>query len=111
MTLTFPRLETERLILREITENDAKDIFSYLSDKEVMMYYGLSPFETHQDALDEIDWYKRIFTSKTGIRWGIAIKGTDKIIGSCGFLNWSKEHYRAEVDRASKGILEKGHYI
>ncbi|MDN4491947.1 GNAT family N-acetyltransferase [Ureibacillus aquaedulcis] len=93
----FPVLETERLTLREINKSDASSIFKYLSDPEVMKYYGLEPFESLQDALDEISWYQTIFNEQTGIRWGISLKGTDKIIGSCGFLNTVSNHYRTDI--------------
>ncbi|QCR31262.1 GNAT family N-acetyltransferase [Lysinibacillus sp. SGAir0095] len=93
----YPVLETERLILREITENDANSIFEYLSDPEVMKYYGLQPFEAVKDALDEISWYQSIFNEQTGIRWGITLKHEDKVIGSCGFLNTVSNHYRTDI--------------
>ncbi|SDY18000.1 GNAT family N-acetyltransferase [Thermoactinomyces sp. DSM 45892] len=108
---TFPVLETERLVLREVTPADAGDMLIYLSDPDVMKYYGLAPFESEQDALDEIAWYSSIFQKKTGIRWGITLKGTEQVIGSCGFLNWSSQHYRSEVgaelskEHWNKGIM------
>ncbi|MDI7741076.1 GNAT family protein [Lysinibacillus fusiformis] len=93
----FPVLETERLILREIEERDAGSILDYLKDPEVMKYYGLEPFTSVNDALDEIAWYNSILKEQTGIRWGITIKGTDKVIGSCGFLNTVFTHYRTDI--------------
>ncbi|MBQ8120380.1 MAG: GNAT family N-acetyltransferase, partial [Ruminococcus sp.] len=39
-------LETPRLKLRPITQDDAQDIFEIFSDKQVMKYYDLLPFET-----------------------------------------------------------------
>lgn len=93
----FPILETERLILRNITKTDAISIFKYLSDPEVMKYYGLEPFKSVQDALDEISWYESIFNEQTGIRWGISLKDNDKIIGSCGFLNTVSTHRRTDI--------------
>lgn len=93
----FPILETERLILRNITKTDAISIFKYLSDSEVMKYYGLEPFKSVQDALDEISWYESIFNEQTGIRWGISLKDNDKIIGSCGFLNTVSTHRRTDI--------------
>ena len=38
----FPVIETERLVLRQITKYDAEDMLRYLSDKDVMKYYGFS---------------------------------------------------------------------
>lgn len=86
MEQSFPLLETERLVLREITVEDAPGMLKYLSDKEVMKYYGLAPFQSVNDALDEISWYQSIFRNKTGIRWGITLKEQQEVIGSCGFL-------------------------
>ncbi len=94
---TFPVLETERLLLRNVTEEDAPHILSYLSDEEVMKYYGLDPFQTLEEALDEISWYQSIFKNKTGIRWGITLKEQGEMIGSCGFHNRVPQHYRSEI--------------
>ncbi|MED3726290.1 GNAT family protein [Priestia filamentosa] len=93
----FPFIETNRLLLREIVKDDANDILKYLSDEEVMKYYGLAPFQTINEALNEISWYQSILNEQTGIRWGITLKGKDEVIGSCGFLNRVPEHYRTEI--------------
>ncbi|MBM6613822.1 GNAT family N-acetyltransferase [Desemzia sp. RIT804] len=93
----FPVLETQRLILRKITNDDASSIFTYLSDEEVMQYYGLAPFSSIQDALDEIAWYQSIKENKTGIRWGITLKDSGVVIGSCGFHNTVAQHFRTEI--------------
>ena len=94
---TFPVLETKRLILRKITDDDASSILTYLSDEEVMRYYGLAPFSSIQDALDEISWYQTIEENKTGIRWGITLKESGLVIGSCGFHNTVAPHFRTEI--------------
>lgn len=93
----FPLIETERLVLREVTNEDADSLLSYLSDEEVTKHMGLPPFTSTQDALDEIGWYQSIFENGTGMRWGITVKGEDRVIGSCGFLNLSQKHHRAEI--------------
>ncbi|KGA98392.1 alanine acetyltransferase [Alkalihalobacillus alcalophilus ATCC 27647 = CGMCC 1.3604] len=93
----LPVLETERLILREVVESDAKDLLSYLSKEEVVKHMGLTPFKTIDDALEEIGWYHSILENKSGMRWGITLKEEGKVIGSCGFLNRSHKHYRAEI--------------
>ena len=93
----FPILETDRLILRQVTQDDANSLLKYLSDEDVMKYVGLEPFESISDALNEISWYKSIFEKGTGIRWGISLKNQGEVIGSCGFLNLVKAHYRSEI--------------
>ena len=93
----FPILETDRLVLRQVTQDDANSLLTYLSDKEVMKYVGLEPFKSIDDAMDEISWYQSIFEKSTGIRWGITLKEQGEVIGSCGFLNVVSQHYRSEI--------------
>ena len=97
METLFPILETERLILREATEEDAKDMFVYLSDQLVVKHMGISACESVEEVLDEIKWYKSIYKNRTGMRWGITLKDSGKVIGSCGFLNRNPRHFRSEV--------------
>lgn len=105
----FPTLETERLILRRVTKKDAGDLLVYLSDVDVMKYYGLEAFKSINDAWNEISWYNSIYEKGTGIRWGITLKGQEKIIGSCGFFNRVAQHYRAELGfELSKEYWGKG---
>lgn len=94
---TFPVLETNRLVLRKITKDDANSILRYLSDKEVMKYYGLNPFTSLDDALEEISWYQSIYENKTGIRWGITLKDQGIVVGSCGFHGTVSQHYRTDI--------------
>jgi [ribosomal protein S5]-alanine N-acetyltransferase len=93
----FPIIETDRLLLRKVNTDDAADMLVYLSDEKVVQHMGLVPFETTEEALDEINWYNSIYEEGTGIRWGITLKDEGKVIGSCGFLNRAPKHHRAEV--------------
>ena len=109
MDNNFPKIKTNRLILREVTRADAEDMLSYLSDEDVVKHMGLEPFQSIADALDEIEWYQSILKEQTGIRWGITEKDSGKVIGSCGFLNRQAKHFRAEVGfELSKVFWGKG---
>ncbi|WP_353048684.1 MULTISPECIES: GNAT family N-acetyltransferase [unclassified Exiguobacterium] len=96
-TSPFPILQTTRLTLREVKPLDAPSLLTYLADERVVKPIGLAPFQTEADALDEINWYHAIRTEQTGLRWGITEHATPDIIGSCGFLNRSSRHQRAEL--------------
>jgi len=93
----FPILETERLILRELTLEDTRSIFHCFSHKEVTRYYGQEPFTEFKQAEKLITLFSKNFTEKRGIRWGIERKGTKGIIGTVGFNVWSPTHKRAEI--------------
>ena len=109
MIKEFPTIETDRLILREVTTEDAPDMFTYLSDHEVVKHMGLEPYQTPNEVLEEIEWYQSIYKEGSGMRWGITLKDSGKIIGSCGFLNMKPRHYRAEIGyELSKEYWGKG---
>lgn len=105
----FPIIETERLILREVTLKDAEDMLTYLSDPDVVKHMGLEPYQTVEDVQSEIQWYQSIVKEGSGVRWGITLRNSGKVIGSCGFLNRASKHFRAEVGfELSKQYWGKG---
>ncbi|TXK77018.1 GNAT family N-acetyltransferase [Paenibacillus sp. N3.4] len=93
----FPVLETERLILSEITEEDAEGIFVCLSNNDVTRYYGQENLESLEQAIKIVDLFANNYMEKRGIRWGIERKGTNGIIGTIGFNAWAPKHKRAEI--------------
>ena len=90
-------LESERLLLRPIKESDADDIFEIFSDKEVMKYYDLLPFSSINDAVNQVGIFRECLSEKTMIRWGIELKESNKLIGTCGFFAFSEESLKAEM--------------
>lgn len=93
---TFPILSTERLDLVEIKQSHLGDLFKLFGDENVTRFYNLLPLNNEQEAQKTIDWFQTQFKDKLGIRWGIAFKGQEKIIGTVGFNNFSKRH-RANI--------------
>ncbi|MCA9918689.1 MAG: GNAT family N-acetyltransferase [Anaerolineales bacterium] len=87
LAISFPQLETERLILREyhLDEADQMALFRIFSDSRVTRYYNLKTFTDPEEALRLL--HKRFdrFWQGRGVRWAIVPKGHDELIGSCGF--------------------------
>ncbi|WP_368505150.1 GNAT family N-acetyltransferase [Alkalihalophilus sp. As8PL] len=93
----FPRIETERLKLREITEEDAATIFDLFSNEDVTRFYGQEPLKDIAQANKLVDSFSINYKEKRGIRWGIERKGTNSLIGTIGFNAWMPKHKRAEI--------------
>ncbi|WP_053363539.1 GNAT family protein [Bacillus sp. FJAT-27251] len=93
----FPTLETERLRLREITNDDAGGIFACFSNEKVLRFYGQDAFEHIEQAEALVEFFANSYKEKKGIRWGIEIKGQQGIIGTIGYNAWSPKHKRAEI--------------
>ncbi len=95
----FPRLETERLVLRRMTLGDAEFYLRHFSDPDIV---ELTAFEAPGDleaATAELRAYcVENFDRGTGIRWGISRKPDPALIGTCGFHQWVKEGgWRARI--------------
>lgn len=95
--MEFPVLETKQLILREITEDDAKDLFINFSSTEVMKHYGSEPMKDIEEARGLIHSFQKGFNENIGIRWGIQLKNKKSLIGTVGFHAVSSKHSRAEI--------------
>lgn len=95
--MVFPVLETDRLTLREITEEDAGDLFINFSNAEVMKHYGSEPLENIEEARGLIHSFHIGFYENKAIRWGIQLKNENSLIGTVGFHAVSSKHRRAEI--------------
>ncbi|MCG7435271.1 GNAT family N-acetyltransferase [Lysinibacillus fusiformis] len=93
----FPKLETERFILRKGTVDDRNDLFELYANENVVKYLPLNLFKSFEDAMVEINWYEKIFKEQMGLRWVIEEGKSKKVIGTCGYLNYEKEHNRIEI--------------
>jgi [ribosomal protein S5]-alanine N-acetyltransferase len=93
----FPFLETERLVLREITEADAAGIFACFSNADVTQYYGQETLENIEQAKGFVTFFSESYREKKGIRWGMELKRTREFIGTIGFNALSLKHKRAEI--------------
>ena len=88
----FPRLETERLVLREITVDDAAFWLRNFSDPEVAELTAFEPPADLEAAKAEIVQYAiQSFEHGTGIRWGICLRGSRDLIGTLGYHQWVRD--------------------
>lgn len=72
-------LETDRLMLRPITLDDAEDLFEYASDPENTRH----TFPTHQ-SIEETEWViSNLFMSSPLGNFAIELKENGKMIGTC----------------------------
>ncbi|PIC84673.1 GNAT family N-acetyltransferase [Sporosarcina sp. P1] len=93
----FPTLETDRLILRELTNEDAEGIFACFSNEDVTRFYGQETLKSIEEAEKFVDIFSKNYSEKIGMRWGIERKETKGIIGTIGFNAWLPKHKRAEI--------------
>ena len=93
----FPQLETERLVLRQVTMRHAKDLFPLRSDPEVMKYICKPLAQDISEVKSLINRIQIGIRKNQSIAWGISMKGETKIMGTIGFHFIDSEHHRAEI--------------
>jgi ribosomal-protein-alanine N-acetyltransferase len=82
----FPTIETERLILREITNADRQEVYHNFSDREVAQWFFEEPYTRIEQADEIIQAFIDEFARGEGLTWGIARKESgQRLIGTCGY--------------------------
>ncbi|AFY92711.1 GNAT family N-acetyltransferase [Chamaesiphon minutus] len=95
-SISFPCLETKRLWLRQATQEDTEAVFAMFSDPKVTQFHDLDTFTHLDEAIGVIERWISGFESGHRIRWGIARKQDNCLIGSCGF-RWDTEANAAVI--------------
>ncbi len=95
-TRVFPQIATERLLLRDFTDDDAADIFRFRGDHEVQQY-NTEPMRDVSEARGLIRTMHAWFVTRQAIQWGITLRDEDRVIGICGIHDLSRRHRRAFV--------------
>ncbi|WP_370630085.1 GNAT family N-acetyltransferase [Fictibacillus sp. 18YEL24] len=93
----LPTLETERLLLRKLTVEDAQDMFQYGSDAEVSRYVTWEAHRTLEDTKEFIQFVLKKYEKGELAPWGIVLKETNELIGTIDFVSWQINHKTAEI--------------
>lgn len=110
----IPRLTTARLVLRELTLEDAGWYLTHFSRPEIISGQGYPAPDGLEGAREELQRFViDLAVRGTGGRWGIALKDHEALVGSAGFYDWDHETRSAEIgyDLASeqwgKGLMRE----
>jgi ribosomal-protein-alanine N-acetyltransferase len=93
----FPVLETSRLQLRLMVNEDAPALFALRSDPLVMQHIGRAPARSMDDVYRLISNIDQLLFENAGINWAICLKEPAEMIGTICFWKVHKEHHRAEL--------------
>lgn len=76
------KLETERLILRELRMDDLDELYAILSDKESMLHYPETFSLTKSKKW--IEWNRENYKRHGFGLWAVVLKESKQFIGDCG---------------------------
>lgn len=107
------KLETERLILKEINENHVEDILRIRSNPLINQFVTRVSPKSNYDALEFILSIKRRTQTKEIIFFGISYKDQPDLIGTICLWKFSEDRKTAEIgyellpDHHRKGIMSE----
>ena len=93
----FPRLSTERFVLREIMLSDFENYKDMVTNPNVIKYLQMEYNMDDEHAMFTLKdrssrWYHR-----TGVAWAVADKEDDIFLGLIGFIKWNAYNRNAEI--------------
>lgn len=96
----LPTIETGRLALRWLRDEDVPRLFEIFSDPQVMRYWSSPPLQDVSGAEALLQEIRQLFAARTLFQWGVALKEDDRVIGTCTLASLSAAHRRAEIGYA-----------
>ncbi|UAB68758.1 GNAT family N-acetyltransferase [Vibrio sp. SCSIO 43132] len=91
------KIETERLILRALSENDAQDLYDIFSDHQVMKYWNCAPWDGLDVATQFIKTSRESMNNNKELTLGIYLKDSGNLLGKIMLFNLEQESRRAEI--------------
>jgi ribosomal-protein-alanine N-acetyltransferase len=96
----LPVLETDRLVLRRMEAGDVEDLFAYASDPKVAQYTSWPAHRTIQDSHEFLAYVLELYEKGEVAPWGVVHRSESRLVGTCGFLDWYQDSFRAEIGYA-----------
>lgn len=93
----FPTLATERLILRQLTINDADEVYNLRSNPAVSEFIARDPYTSKEESIGFINKINKNIENNEAGYWVIALKTDNRLIGTCCIWQISEENSRAEI--------------
>jgi ribosomal-protein-alanine N-acetyltransferase len=101
----LPVISTERISLRRIRDDDVDDFYAVYSDPQVMRYWSTPPLADKDAASKLISEIHEGLARRAILKWGIALRADDKLIGSVTLFNLDFTHRNVRGFCASAGKL------
>jgi ribosomal-protein-alanine N-acetyltransferase len=104
---SLPTINASRVSLRWISDEDVDALYRIFSHAEVMRYWSTPPLADRNAAVKLLHEIHDGFRRQAVLKWGIARRPDDELIGTATLFNLNLENHRAEVgyclDRAHWG--------
>ncbi|BCL69756.1 hypothetical protein TUMSATVNIG1_17120 [Vibrio nigripulchritudo] len=95
------KIETERLILRALSENDAQDLYNIFSVHQAMKYWNCAPWDGLDVATQFIKTSRESMNNNKELTLGIYLKDSGNLLGKImAKMGNRRGHFRFRTLRA-----------
>lgn len=109
----LPTLYTERLVLRKFRTDDLYDVNEYCCKEEVPRYLMWTPHLNLKETQGYLDFMIKRYRKGQNSDFAIALQGSGKVIGNCGFTSVDLQNECCEIgyvlssDYWGKGYMDE----
>jgi RimJ/RimL family protein N-acetyltransferase len=93
----LPIINATRVSLRGITSDDIDALYRIFSHPEVMRYWSTPPLADRNAAVELLREIHDGFQRRILLKWGIALRGDDELIGTATLFHPDFNNGRAEI--------------
>ncbi|HEX7334950.1 MAG TPA: GNAT family N-acetyltransferase [Pyrinomonadaceae bacterium] len=97
---TLPIITTPRVVLRWISEDDIDSVYEIFSDPRVMRYWSTVPLPDREAAAELQREIAESNESDSMLKWGLALRDSNKVIGTTTLFHLNLDNGRAELGYA-----------
>ncbi|HEX5874716.1 MAG TPA: GNAT family N-acetyltransferase [Pyrinomonadaceae bacterium] len=97
---TLPVITTPRTVLRWISEDDIDGLYAIFSDPQVVRYWSSGPLPNREAAAAMQREIADSNEKETMIKWGLALRDSNLVIGTATLFNLNLDNGRAEIGYA-----------
>ena len=96
----LPTIDAPRVTLRWISSDDVDALYNIFSNHEVMRYWSTPPLPDRNAAVELLDEIHDGFRRQSLLKWGVARRSDDALIGTTTLYNLDFSNRRAEMGYA-----------
>lgn len=99
-TTNLPDIDSDRVRLRTMGESDLEALHAIFSDPKVMRYWSTPPLASLEETRALLKEIQTGNEQRTMLKWGVALKPVDTVIGTVTLFNLDLTQGRGEIGYA-----------
>ncbi len=93
----YPRIETDRLVIRMVKKADAQDLYELCHRPETSVFALWSPHESLAQTKEFINYQISRYRKKECMFFAVEEKASGRVVGTCSYVSMDDDYKIAEI--------------